>query len=75
MLPTPTIQIPPDARLSVSLELTAQHWIEVMNILSNGPYRIVMPVIDEIQKQCTDQAKVPREGRIMASVDGNNHDA
>ena len=41
---TPTDKIP------VTLE--AQAWETVMRVLSEAPYRVVAPLIGEIQRQC-----------------------
>jgi hypothetical protein len=42
--------IPPDAQLPVVLP--AKDWNTVLAVLAEGPYRIVGPVIGEIQRQC-----------------------
>jgi hypothetical protein len=50
---TPTDKIP------VTLE--AQAWEAVMRVLSEAPYRVVAPLIGEIQSQCMrQQAEVKR---------------
>ena len=45
--------IPPTERLTVTLD--AATWNTVMQVLAEGPYRIVSPLIAEIQAQCTNQ--------------------
>jgi hypothetical protein len=49
----------PTDRLDVNLE--AQQWETVMRVLSEAPYRVVAPLIGEIQRQC------------VASGDGRAH--
>jgi hypothetical protein len=43
----------PNDKLPVILE--AQAWETVMRLLSEAPYRIVAPLISEIQSQCMRQ--------------------
>jgi hypothetical protein len=52
----------PTDKLPVTLE--AQAWETVMRVLSEAPYRIVAPLISEIQRQCV----VP-----VLSSDGRAH--
>jgi hypothetical protein len=49
--------IPPTERLTVTLE--AATWNTVMQVLGEGPFRIVAPLIQEIQNQCTNQPAPP----------------
>jgi hypothetical protein len=53
--------INPSTRLTITLE--AQQWNTVLATLAEGPYRIVMPLMHEIQAQCNaqsqDQDQVP----------------
>jgi hypothetical protein len=35
----------------ISLELEAQQWQQVMDVLLDGKFRVVMPLIQELQKQ------------------------
>jgi hypothetical protein len=48
---TPTDKIP------VTLE--AQNWETIMRVLSEAPYRVVAPLIGEIQAQCMRQQAEP----------------
>jgi len=43
----------PTDKLDVTLE--AQHWESIMRVLSGGPYNVVAPLINEIQRQCAAQ--------------------
>ncbi len=52
----------PTDKLPVTLE--AQAWETVMRVLAEAPYRVVAPLIGEIQRQCV--APVP-------SSDGRAH--
>jgi hypothetical protein len=45
----------PTDKIPVTLE--AQAWEAVMRVLSEAPYRVVAPLIGEIQRQCV--APVP----------------
>jgi hypothetical protein len=38
--------------LPLSVTLTAEQWQTVMQVLSNGPYSAVAPLIGSIQQQC-----------------------
>jgi hypothetical protein len=49
------MQIPPDMPLAVTL--AAQQWLLVQQILGEGPYRLVQPLIGEIQRQCVAHAE------------------
>jgi hypothetical protein len=49
----------PTDKFPVTLE--AQAWETVMRVLSEAPYRVVAPLIGEIQRQC------------VASSDGRSH--
>lgn len=45
--------IQPNDKLDVTLE--AQQWDAVMRSLAEGPFRVVQPLIAEIQRQCVAQ--------------------
>jgi hypothetical protein len=47
----------PDDKLPVMLE--ARAWETVMRVLSEAPYRVVAPLIGEIQAQCMRQQADP----------------
>ncbi len=47
----------PDERMTVTLE--AQQWEAAMRVLADGPYRIVAPLIAEIQRQCMAGQQMP----------------
>lgn len=57
--------IPPEMVLSVTLP--AQQWLIVQQLLGEGPYRLVQPLIGEIQRQCIAQAErqQPDGGEII----------
>lgn len=42
--------IQPTDKLDVTLE--AQQWDVVLRLLAEGPFRVVQPLISEIQRQC-----------------------
>lgn len=52
---TPRAEIPPTMPLTVTL--VAQQWLLVQQLLGEGPYRLVQPLIGEIQRQCVAQAE------------------
>lgn len=54
-LTPPRTEIPPTMPLTVTL--AAQQWLLVQQILGEGPYRLVQPLIGEIQRQCVAQAE------------------
>jgi hypothetical protein len=41
-----------ERNLPISVTLTAEQWQAVMQVLSNGPYHTVAPLIGSIQQQC-----------------------
>jgi hypothetical protein len=43
----------PTDKIPVTLE--AQAWETVMRVLSEAPYRVVAPLISEIQRQCVER--------------------
>jgi hypothetical protein len=47
----------PNDRLDVTL--TAAEWNTVMQVLGEGPFRVVQPLIAEIQRQCQAQDQPP----------------
>lgn len=51
----------PDAPLPVTLK--AKDWNTILTLLAEGPFRIVGPLIGEIQRQCMamDEAPAPRQ--------------
>jgi hypothetical protein len=50
--------VTPTDKIAVTLE--AQNWETVMRVLSEAPYRVVAPLIGEIQSQCMrEQAEQP----------------
>ena len=69
--------IPPTMPLAVTL--AAHQWLQVQQVLSEGPYRIVQPLIGEIQRQCIAQAEqadvemIPR--RTNGGATGEARDA
>jgi hypothetical protein len=44
----------PTEKLTITLE--AQQWDMVMRLMSEGPFRVVAPLLAEIQAQCARQA-------------------
>jgi hypothetical protein len=65
-------QIPPQTPLSVTM--TALQWNQVLQVLGEGPFRIVGPLINAIQHQCMSQMPaehIPARGNgSEASVQG-----
>jgi hypothetical protein len=41
-----------ERNLPISVVLTAEQWQTVMQVLANGPYAAVAPLIGAIQQQC-----------------------
>jgi hypothetical protein len=41
-----------ERNLPLAVTLTAEQWQAVMQVLSNGPYSTVAPLIGAIQQQC-----------------------
>lgn len=56
-------EIPPTMPLAVTLP--AQQWLVVQQVLSEGPYRLVQPLIGEIQRQCIAQAEQQNQPEFM----------
>jgi hypothetical protein len=52
-------QIDRNQPIAVTLTLAAGHWEAVMQVLNNGPYGVVAPLISSIQQQCMRHAEVP----------------
>ena len=46
----------PTDKLTVTLE--AKQWNTLMQVLGEGPFRIVAPLIQDIQQQCTMQGGI-----------------
>jgi hypothetical protein len=58
-------QIPPGTPLSITM--AAQHWEALLNVLGGGPYRVVSPLIGEIQRQCSAQLmRLQNRGAVAA---------
>jgi hypothetical protein len=57
------MSIAPNQRLSVTLE--AKDWNTVLAILAEGPYRVVGPILGEIQRQCMAEAGPPRPAEVL----------
>jgi hypothetical protein len=49
----------PNDRLSVILE--AQQWNVVLAQLAEGPYRVMAPIINELQQQCLAQQRAEEQ--------------
>lgn len=56
--------IQPTDQLSVTLDAAA--WNTVMQVLSDGPFRVVAPLIQEIQAQCNGRDRGERGGEPSA---------
>jgi hypothetical protein len=41
-----------DRSQPIAITLVAEQWQAVMQVLSNGPYNVVAPLIGQIQQQC-----------------------
>ena len=41
-----------DRSLPIAVTLTAEQWQQIMQVLSNGPYSVVAPLIGAVQQQC-----------------------
>jgi hypothetical protein len=41
-----------DSNTNISITLNAQQWNIILMTLAEGPYRVVAPLIADIQKQC-----------------------
>jgi hypothetical protein len=50
-----------DRSQPIAVTLAAEQWQAVMQVLSNGPYNVVAPLIDGIQQQCMRHAEPQRE--------------
>jgi 16S rRNA A1518/A1519 N6-dimethyltransferase RsmA/KsgA/DIM1 with predicted DNA glycosylase/AP lyase activity len=50
-----------DRGLPIAVTLAAEQWQAVMQVLSNGPYNVVAPLIGQIQQQCMRHAEPQRE--------------
>jgi hypothetical protein len=57
-----TQQIPPGTPLSVTM--TALQWNSVLQVLGEGPFRLVGPLINAIQHQCMQQTAPPEPEHI-----------
>jgi hypothetical protein len=40
----------------VTVKLTVERWNQILALLSEAPYKVVAPLIQEIHQQCTAQA-------------------
>jgi hypothetical protein len=49
-----------DRATPLTVTLSAQQWDAVLNALADGQFRVVQPLIAEIQRQCM-QADVPAD--------------
>ena len=47
----------PTDRVSITLE--AQQWQVICNLLAEGPYRVVAPLLQVIQDQYNQQVQIP----------------
>jgi hypothetical protein len=48
-----------DRSQPIAVTLAAEQWQAVMQVLSNGPYSVVAPLIASIQQQCMRHAEAP----------------
>jgi hypothetical protein len=53
----------------IAVTFTAEQWQVVMQVLSNGPYNVVAPLIDGIQQQCMRHAE-PLPEHMVARPNG-----
>ena len=58
-----------DNNTPIAITLTAQQWEMVMRMLAEGPYKIVAPLIADIQQQCI------RQEQPIHRTNGETHDA
>lgn len=61
-----------DAGTPLSVTLTALDWNQVLSVLSEGPYRVVAPLIQKIGEQASVQARLGPDARLGR---GNGADA
>lgn len=57
-------QLPPGLPLTVTLSVT--QWRTVLTTLGEGPFRIVGPLIGEIERQCQPQLQAAVRGNGVA---------
>jgi hypothetical protein len=57
----PQQQIPADMPLPVTLR--AMQWEMTLQVLRKGPYEVVAPIIEDIQRQCM-RGAMPREQHL-----------
>ena len=63
-----------DRNMPVGVTLVAGQWDIVLQVLGNGPYNAVRPIIDQIQMQCMRHAQMPDVAQSMAAHPGNGED-
>ena len=62
--------VEPGERLTVVLE--AQAWNVVLNVLMDGQFRVVQPLIETITRQCMQQGQAATRGNGEMRTDGGN---
>ena len=64
-----------DRNLPIAITLTAGQWDMVMQAMGHGPYNIVRPLIEEMQRQCwryaTPQASLHERPPMQPPPGGN----
>ena len=65
--------------LPIAITFTAGQWDMVMQAMGHGPYNIVRPLIEEMQRQCwryaTPQASPPYAARANGGSPAGSEDA
>ena len=65
--------IEPTERLTVVL--AAEQWNAILNLLAEAPYRVAVPLITEIQRQCMQQDRAAvGSGSVLRTARGNGQD-
>jgi len=54
-----------DPNTNINVMLSAAQWNLVLGQLSEGPYRLVAPILQAIQQQCMAQDPERQEGQIL----------
>lgn len=54
-----------DPNTNIAVMLNAAQWNTVLGQLSEGPYRLVAPILQAIQQQCMAQDPERQEGQVI----------